>query len=207
MMMTRGCRPRGGNATRPALLALLPLVALTLCATPSSASGGGGGGGGEAAGPTTVLAAAAASAAARAARSSPAAVAPAPPLPRAATLSVASAAAAAAAANVARNSSTATAATAIPPLLHQSWRTRAVPPRFAPLVASWARCQPAWRRELWTDAANRALVSKHFGWLLPAYDGLPDPVMRADLARAAYMHAHGGVYADLGADCRLPAAV
>ena len=85
----------------------------------------------------------------------------------------------------------------IPKLIHQSWKTPAVPPAFARWRASWARHHPTWTVTLWTDADNRALVLNEYPWFLDTYDALPKPVMRADAARLLYMHARGGVYVDL----------
>ena len=85
----------------------------------------------------------------------------------------------------------------IPRLIHQSWKTRAVPSGFARWRASWASHHPGWQHILWTDADNRRLVLESAPWFLDTYDSLPRPVMRADAARLLYMHAHGGVYVDL----------
>lgn len=85
----------------------------------------------------------------------------------------------------------------IPKIIHQSWKTSAVPPGFTRWRASWTHHHPSWRHVLWTDADNRALVLAHAPWFLDTYDALPRPVMRADAARFLYMHAHGGVYVDL----------
>ena len=59
---------------------------------------------------------------------------------------------------------------------------------------------PGWEYRLWTDAENRELVREHYPWLLDIYDGLPENIMRADMARILYMHQFGGapgVLADL----------
>lgn len=85
----------------------------------------------------------------------------------------------------------------VPRVIHQSWRTRDVPPEFDAWRESWRRLHPGWELKLWTDADNRALVLSSYPWLLDTYDALPQSVMRADMARLLYMHAVGGMYADL----------
>merc|ERR1711933_338324 len=58
-----------------------------------------------------------------------------------------------------------------------------------------------WQHEFWTDVDNRRLLEEHYSWLLPTYDNLPLPVMRADMVRYAYLHQYGGVYLDLDVHC------
>ena len=93
---------------------------------------------------------------------------------------------------------------AIPHILHQSWRTRrAVPRGLMPAVRSWKRIQPQWERRFWSDADNRALCASHFPWLLREYDRLTG-IQRADVSRYQYMHVFGGVYADLDVELLRP---
>jgi hypothetical protein len=97
---------------------------------------------------------------------------------------------------------------AIPRRLHQTWKD-ANPPR-AQFSPRWSRSlrehNADWTYRLWTDADNRALVAERYGWLLPTYDGYSSPIQRADVARYALAHAHGGVYADLDTECFAPFA-
>jgi hypothetical protein len=44
---------------------------------------------------------------------------------------------------------------AIPRIIHQTWKTADVPPRFAAWRESWARLHPGWQHRLWTDEDNR----------------------------------------------------
>jgi hypothetical protein len=88
----------------------------------------------------------------------------------------------------------------IPRLIHQTWRDRDVPQRFAAYVASWARFHPGWTARLWTDADLDALAAEHFPELLPMFRAYPYPIMRADLGRYMILAVHGGVYADLDAE-------
>lgn len=89
-------------------------------------------------------------------------------------------------------------ATRIPLILHQSWTTQTVPARWRQPHSSWRNAEErGWKRVLWDNSANRALVRDQFPWLLAFYDGLPYDIQRADFMRPLYLYVHGGVYADL----------
>ena len=85
---------------------------------------------------------------------------------------------------------------AFPRVLHQTWLTSSVPRGLARSICSWRELQPGWQYAFHDDAQNDALVSSAYAWLLPVYSSL-SAVGRADVARLLYMHAYGGVYADL----------
>ncbi|KAI9152416.1 hypothetical protein H9P43_009207 [Blastocladiella emersonii ATCC 22665] len=85
----------------------------------------------------------------------------------------------------------------IPRILHQSWKTRDLPAKFAQWHAAWGEHHPSWDRRVWTDADNRAFVRERYSWFLPTWDALPATIMRVDSVRYLYLHAFGGVYSDL----------
>lgn len=93
---------------------------------------------------------------------------------------------------------------AIPRLIHQTWKDSEVPQAMRAWQASWRNFNPDWRYRLWTDADNEALIAAAYPWLLPVYHALPGGVHRADLARYLIIHRHGGVYADLDFECLRP---
>ena len=85
-----------------------------------------------------------------------------------------------------------------PRVVHQSWpNATAVPRVLAGMAARWRAVLPHWRYILWDDAANRRLWLDHRPDLVDVYDGYEHGVERADATRLLYMHALGGVYADL----------
>lgn len=95
----------------------------------------------------------------------------------------------------------------IPRLIHLSWIDARVPAAFAPNVLGWLRTHaPAalgeggadepWVLVFWSDAANDRLVETAYPQLLELYAAY-SPIQRADFCRYLYMHALGGVYADL----------
>ena len=92
----------------------------------------------------------------------------------------------------------------IPRIIHQTWKNEHVPRRMSAWQESWQKHHPDWEYRLWTDRDNRAFLKQHYPWLLPIYDGYPEPVMRADLVRYFILHHTGGVYADLDLECLRP---
>jgi mannosyltransferase OCH1-like enzyme len=87
----------------------------------------------------------------------------------------------------------------IPKIIHQSWKTRQIPERWAGFQESWRHNHPDYEYRLWTDDDNRKFVAQFFPAFLPVYEGYRHPVSRADLARYLVVCHYGGVYADL--DC------
>ena len=85
--------------------------------------------------------------------------------------------------------------------IHQTWRSKDVPEKLRPLVASWQSMHADWEHCLWTDDDNRRLISEHYDWFLPLYDRLPVPIQRVDAARYFILYTLGGLYVDLDFQC------
>ena len=92
---------------------------------------------------------------------------------------------------------------AIPRTLHQSWSTRDLPFKLRPFVKKWKELQPEWGYQLHTDMDNAQLVLKEYNWFYTTYMRLTH-IQQADVARLLYMHAYGGVYADLDVELLRP---
>jgi mannosyltransferase OCH1-like enzyme len=92
----------------------------------------------------------------------------------------------------------------IPRIIHQTWRTHAIPAEWVALRQTWLDHHPDWEYRLWTDEDNRALVASRYPTFLPVYDAYPHPIMRADAVRYLLLHQYGGVYADLDYLCLRP---
>ncbi|MBP2314227.1 glycosyltransferase [Azospirillum soli] len=92
----------------------------------------------------------------------------------------------------------------IPKILHQLWKTAAIPARFETLRQSWLARHPTWEYRLWTDADIAAFVTRDFPELLPVFEGYAQPICRADLARYLILKRHGGLYVDLDFECFKP---
>jgi hypothetical protein len=91
-------------------------------------------------------------------------------------------------------------------IIHQTWQTAAVPDQDYPHVwqESWRKHQPDWEYKLWTDEDNERLVQDHYPAFWPMYRTLQRGVVKADAARALYLHKYGGLYADLDYICLKP---
>lgn len=92
----------------------------------------------------------------------------------------------------------------IPPILHQTWKDRAVPERYLSLRRTWREFQPNWDYRLWTDAEILEFIGRHYPWFLPIYRRYPRPIFCADVMRYFVMHHFGGVYVDLDFECLRP---
>ena len=80
----------------------------------------------------------------------------------------------------------------VPKLIHQSWSSRELPPKFQTWSDTWRSNHPDWEWVLWTDQDNKALVDRYFPWFKEAYEELRGEIFRADAVRNMYMYAFGG---------------
>ena len=92
----------------------------------------------------------------------------------------------------------------IPRTIHQTWRSRDVPPRWRAYQATWSAVHPDWTYTLWTDHDCRALVAQFRPDLLGLYDSYPLPIQRADAFRYVLLASEGGLYVDLDFECLRP---
>lgn len=92
----------------------------------------------------------------------------------------------------------------IPRLIHQTWKTRDVPPEFQALQRSWIGRNPGFTHRFWTDEDIGRFVADEHPALLPVFRGYADPIARIDLARYLILRRFGGVYADLDFECLRP---
>ncbi|KAH8690910.1 hypothetical protein BGW36DRAFT_432685 [Talaromyces proteolyticus] len=88
----------------------------------------------------------------------------------------------------------------IPNLIHQIWKTADVHTYSTEAShESWkAMFEPMnYTVKLWTEDDILSLVKTAYPWLLSTYEGYPQNIQRADVARLMVVHAKGGIYADL----------
>ena len=93
---------------------------------------------------------------------------------------------------------------AIPRIIHQSWKSHELPPRWASLQQTWITHHPQWEYRFWTDDDNRRLIAAEYPELLSTYDSYPLGINRAELARYMVVRRYGGVYVDLDFECLRP---
>lgn len=94
--------------------------------------------------------------------------------------------------------------TSIPKIIHQTWKTSDVPPRFQRYCDTWKRFHPAWEYKLWTDDSARKLVAGRFPHLLAKFDSYPFNIQRVDFARLLFLIEYGGVYIDMDFEALRP---
>ncbi|MGI4848510.1 MAG: glycosyltransferase family 32 protein [Janthinobacterium lividum] len=70
-----------------------------------------------------------------------------------------------------------------------SWEERRIRARLVKLL-------PDWQNNLWDDQDNSALMARVFPQFAAQFEAIRFGVMKADIARLAYMHAYGGFYFD-----------
>jgi len=75
------------------------------------------------------------------------------------------------------------------PTKQLTWEERRIEARLRKLLVGW-------KGNLWDDADNSALMAKAFPQYAARYEAIRFGVMKADIARYAYMHAYGGFYFD-----------
>lgn len=80
----------------------------------------------------------------------------------------------------------------IPRILHQSWKSTELPPKFKTWSILCRQKHKDWEWVLWTDEDNLRLVQTYFPSLEAAYRDLPGEIYRADLVRYLYMYIYGG---------------
>lgn len=92
----------------------------------------------------------------------------------------------------------------IPKIIHQTWKSERVPPRFRAWRETWRKRHPEWSHRLWTDDDNRRFIGERYEWFLPYYDAYDEHIMRVDAVRYFILDYYGGVYVDLDFECLRP---
>ena len=92
----------------------------------------------------------------------------------------------------------------IPRVIHQTYKSSAVPDGVRPLMASWTALNPGWVMRFYDDATCRQFVRAEFPEYYDAYLALPKDVERSDFFRYLVVLHTGGVYADIDTECRRP---
>ena len=85
----------------------------------------------------------------------------------------------------------------IPKIIHQTWKSKDLPSHLRRFQESWCHHHPGWEYRFWDDAANEALIAEYYPAFLDYVCRATPTILRVDLVRMAYLHRHGGVYADL----------
>jgi hypothetical protein len=92
----------------------------------------------------------------------------------------------------------------IPRILHQTYKTRAVPPEVGAYMRTWREANPGWEVRFYDDQDCLDFVRREFPEYMDAYRRLRKDVERSDFFRYMVVLRHGGVYADIDTECRRP---
>lgn len=92
----------------------------------------------------------------------------------------------------------------IPRIIHQTWKTNAVPENFRAFSATWKQFNPEWSYTFWNDRDLLEFIAKHYPAYLNLFCSYHQGVQRADAGRYMLLHHFGGVYADIDAECIRP---
>ncbi|KAL1946871.1 hypothetical protein VTO73DRAFT_14975 [Trametes versicolor] len=94
----------------------------------------------------------------------------------------------------------------IPRIIHQTWKSETLPPRWANISQECRDMNPDYQYVLWTDASAREFIAQHYSWYLDTFDGYKYPIQRADAIRYFVLYHYGGIYIDLDIGCLRPLA-
>ncbi len=89
----------------------------------------------------------------------------------------------------------------IPRIIHQTWKTDAIPDDFRAFSTTWRDCHPGWNYRFWNDRDLLEFVAGCYPELLELFCSYRHGVQRADAGRYMLLHHFGGVYADLDSEC------
>jgi hypothetical protein len=92
----------------------------------------------------------------------------------------------------------------IPRIIHQTWDRAEMPCDLREFQHSWRAHHPGWECRLWNDADNLDLIRQHYPEFIEHYTALTPNILKVDFIRVAYMHHHGGIYADLDVEVLKP---
>ena len=92
----------------------------------------------------------------------------------------------------------------IPPIIHQSWKSRDIPEQWQALQQTWRALHPHHEYRFWTDEDNRNFIQCHHPDLMALHDGYELAIHRAELARYLVLRHHGGIYVDMDFEALRP---
>ncbi len=91
-----------------------------------------------------------------------------------------------------------------PRVIHQLWKTDAIPEQFQEAVSSCRRLNPNWEYRLWTDAAIDKFIASKYPMFYDRFVSYKYPIQRVDVARYFILLHYGGVTIDIDLKCRVP---
>ncbi|KAH3853847.1 uncharacterized protein LOC127872420 [Dreissena polymorpha] len=92
----------------------------------------------------------------------------------------------------------------IPHIIHQTYKTEAIPMDFQKNVQSCMRFNPNWKYIFWTDETARQLIQAMYPDFLVVWDNYRNNINKADALRYFVLYEFGGIYADIDFECLRP---
>lgn len=92
----------------------------------------------------------------------------------------------------------------VPRIIHQTWRTKEIPPVYHKWSQSWKDLHPDWDYRLWTDKCIDEFISDKFPWFYDVFIHYDKHIKRVDSWRYFLMYEIGGIYVDLDFECIRP---
>lgn len=92
----------------------------------------------------------------------------------------------------------------IPAIIHQTWKTKSIPPAYQKAVDSFKIQNPDVEYKLWTDEDLYNLAKDFFPQFLPLFERYPEQIQRVDIARYMILYQFGGLYSDIDIVCQKP---
>lgn len=95
--------------------------------------------------------------------------------------------------------------TNFPKHIMQTYKSRIVPTRMHNAMRTWTQLNPGWGYTYLDNYEARAFMDNNCpADVVDAYDCLLAGAYKADILRLAYLYVHGGVYADISMELKLP---
>ncbi len=91
----------------------------------------------------------------------------------------------------------------IPPILHQTWKSKDVPANWRGAYESCQSALSSYTKYLWTDDEMNEFVKRVFPEVYNVYISYPYHIQRCDAFRYMVLYHYGGIYLDLDIGCKL----
>ncbi len=92
---------------------------------------------------------------------------------------------------------------AIPKIIHQTFKSRDIPQKYASYREGLTALHPGWEYKFYDDRACRETVSRYFPEFLTVYD-CASVIQKTDIFRVLVVYGEGGYYMDMDVECLNP---
>ena len=90
---------------------------------------------------------------------------------------------------------------AIPKIIHQTWKDQHIPKQWSVSVQSCKQKNTNYKYILWTDEGLELFLARNYPWFLKTYHSYPYIIQKIDAARLFVLYHYGGIYMDLDIVC------